>query len=264
VVAETLRCHQRGREHAWLALCCRLLLATLFVPTSCCAHLLVMQRMQTFAFGGTTEQGGSSSRASAYEAPLTFEAGAASGPQQGGAAGSAGPMLPAQQGLRLAQSSGHLREPAGGGIGRLHSPDLSTVGPLQLSFVSFVASPAGGLEVAPQPAPTPSVQAGSSSGDGGSHVGKVDGNGGGSSSAATTTALFEVAALRSTPENSSGWCSVAGWPLRSLNPARHAAATLLRFQETARGQPLVPQQSGQAAHLQVLSAEYHSRQPQDW
>jgi hypothetical protein len=55
---------------------------------------------------------------------------------------------------------------------------------------------------------------------------------------------------------------------RSLNPAQDAAATLLRYQQAARGQPLVRQQGDGAAAAQlepdVLAAEPHSRQPQDW
>ena len=109
----------------------------------------------------------------ASEAPLTFET-------------AASPLAQAQQ---QQPPIGDSREAAGAAAATSpRFPDLSTVGPLQLSFVSFLPSPAGML-----------------------HPGE---SASGSGSSATSTLLFEVVAGRSTPSNSSGWCSVPGWPMR--------------------------------------------------
>ena len=67
---------------------------------------------------------------------------------------------------------------------------------------------------------------------------------------------------------------------RSLHPARHAAATLLRYQQAFAGQPSGRQRRRAAEEeieesaddwlplgagdVQVLRVEHHSRQPQDW
>lgn len=99
------------------------------------------------------------------------------------------------------------------------------------------------------------------------------------------SALFEVTPLRSTPANSLAWCSVAGWPPRSLNPARDAAATLLRYRadcqagsgggsgaaagteaggRAAESEAAGPAGRGEGCALVVVAAEHHSRQAQDW
>jgi hypothetical protein len=97
-----------------------------------------------------------------------------------------------------------------GGQAAAH-PDLSAVGPLQLTFISFVEPPGGLDEGGPHDAETsPGRQAEAteaSKSEGGSS--RADG-----SDRETATALFEVMPLKSTPANSSGWCSVPGWPLR--------------------------------------------------
>lgn len=175
------------------------------------------------------------------EGSLTFE----------GSSG-AGSALTASQPLAAAQPIGE-RSRAAGTAGY---SDLSRVGPLQLALVSMRVSSAGGSD-------TSSGRAGSS--------GSAD-----VKSGSSVAALFEVTPLRSSPENSEGWCSVAGWPLRALNPARTAADTLLRYQ--AAGQEGAAAQQDQAAagsgeegaaaqppgNLCILSAEPYSREAQDW
>jgi hypothetical protein len=126
------------------------------------------------------------------EAPLTFEAAATRLPDGGSSGPAAAAGMLAQQPVQLAQPVGSsagatdaAAEAQSGG--QAAWPDLSTVGPLQLSFVSFVAPSAAGTAAAPEMA--------------------ADSSPGGS------TALFEVVPAKSTPANS-GWCSVAGWPMR--------------------------------------------------
>jgi len=70
-------------------------------------------------------------------------------------------------------------------------PDLSTMGPLQLTFVSIKPGRSSGSDSAAK------------------HDGGKPGGGSGS-----VCVLFEVTPLHSTPANSEGWCSVPGWPLR--------------------------------------------------
>jgi hypothetical protein len=227
------------------------------------------QRAHVLGSVGATERGGASSHASLADSPLTFEAGAAAASQPAGAGGGGGAAGagPSQQPLSLTQSGDEM---GGEGSRPLAHPDLSTVGPLQLSFVSFVEAPVGAGPA--QPPPSLELGAGhdrdkQAAAQVSASAGTSGGDAAGSDGRQVSTALFEVVAVRSTPENSSGWCSVAGWPLRSLNPARHAASTLLRFQRAARGLPLVRQQDSPpspAGHLDVLAAEHHSRQPQDW
>ena len=69
-------------------------------------------------------------------------------------------------------------------------------------------------------------------------------------------------------------CRVPGWPLRSLNPGRDAAATLLRRKcggpaadQPGRGGAAGGDDGGGEAGwegVEVVSAEHHSRQAQDW
>ncbi|PRW58918.1 piezo-type mechanosensitive ion channel-like protein isoform X1 [Chlorella sorokiniana] len=177
--------------------------------------------------------------------PLTF--GTSGGPS--GTAAPAGPTAQ-QQSVEVAQPAGSgLAAAATGAAGTvsLGFPDLSTMGPLQLTFVS--------------------VQPGSTSGGGGSGAAQ-DGSKPGSSG--SVNVLFEVTPLHSMPANSEGWCSVPGWPLRALNPARAVAATLLRYQQTAASEEQA-QDTGEegagsleSSELQVLAVEHFSREPQDW
>lgn len=56
---------------------------------------------------------------------------------------------------------------------------------------------------------------------------------------------------------------------RALNPARAAAATLLRYQRTATSEGQAEGTSGEegsraGGELQVLAVEHFSREPQDW
>ena len=120
------------------------------------------------------------------EAPLTFET-------------AASPLAQAQQrqptiGDGRGAAGAAATSPDGPGTSQPRFPDLSTVGPLQLSFVSLLPTPAGALR--------PGERASSSS------------SSSGGSSSSSISLLFEVVAGRSTPSNSSGWCSVPGWPMR--------------------------------------------------
>ena len=116
--------------------------------------------------------------------PLTFGAGSG----QGGTAATEGAGAQ-QQPVELAQPPGS--SPAAALVAAASAfPDLSRMGPLQLTFVS--------------------AQTGSSS----SSSGAEGGDKAGSSSGGAMSALFEVTPLRSTPANTEGWCSVPGWPLR--------------------------------------------------
>lgn len=122
--------------------------------------------------------------------PLTFGA-------SRGSADTAAPSQPAaqQQTVEVAQPAGSAPAAAATGAAGAASggfPDLSTMGPLQLTFVS--------------------VQPGSGGGSSSNGATKDSGKPSGSSS--SVCALFEVTPLHSTPANSEGWCSVAGWPLR--------------------------------------------------
>jgi len=59
---------------------------------------------------------------------------------------------------------------------------------------------------------------------------------------------------------------------RALNPARVAAATLLRYQQTAAAEGRAEDTATEETHgsspaeteLQVLAVEHFSREPQDW
>ena len=170
---------------------------------STCAYTAYsgLQRASVLGIGGRsassqTEQEGQAAGAdvpSLDEAPLTFEAAASRQPGGGGSGPAAAAGMLAQQPLQLAQPTGSSASAADAAAGAQPAghavwPDLSTVGPLQLAFVSFVAPPAAGAVAVPEMAA------------GGSATGN--------------TALFEVVPAKSTPANSSGWCSVAGWPMR--------------------------------------------------
>lgn len=111
-------------------------------------------------------------------------------------------------------------------------PDLSTVGPLRLRLHCFVDPAPGEVEV--------KVRAGG--GGGGGEV----------------RALLEVTPLPGDPANSGAASAAPGWPLRSLRPAAHAAATLLRGPPPPRG-------AGRgAARARVLAAEPHSAAARDF
>ena len=180
---------------------------------------LCLQRLLNFGFGGGAgEQAELSSRASIYEAPLTFEAPATASGQHASRGSAAATAFPGQQPLRVAQSTGVVDML---GSRQATYPDLSTVGPLQLSFISFVAAPGGGEAPAQL---TSATSQGSSMGEG---SGGSPGAAGAPGGDGTATALFEVVAVKSTPDNSSGWCSVAGWPLRYAPGRRtHVLAAL--------------------------------------
>ena len=127
------------------------------------------------------------------EAPLTFEAAATRPPDGGNSGPAAAAGMLAQQPVQLAQPVGSSASAADAAAGAQSGgqaiwPDLCTVGPLQLSFVSFVAPSAAAAAAMPETAAD--------------------------SGASGSTALFEVVPAKSTPANSSGWCSVAGWPMR--------------------------------------------------
>jgi hypothetical protein len=125
-----------------------------------------------------------------------------------------------------------------GGSAIAAGSDLAAVGPLQLRFSRFVA---------PQDLPSSSSSSSSSSAS----------NGGD-----TVAVLFEVIALRSTPVNTPGACTVTGWPPRAPRPAHLAADTLLRL-SSLRASPTdssFPSTTG----VRVLSAEPHGAAPRDW
>ena len=195
------------------------------------------ERQRAQALGGGSE--GSGGEEEHEGGALTFE-GAAAAAAAGGAA---------QQPVQVAQqpAAGAAEAAAAGAW-----PDLSRMGPLRLAFVSAQPADSG---------------AGAEGGGGKEASGKEAAGG-------RTAALFEVLAPRSTPENSGGWCSVRGWPLRALNPARTAAATLLRHRAGGGGSGAAAgsaeaEAAGSAGSSSdegpaVLAVEHYSRQPQDW
>lgn len=161
------------------------------------------------------------------ESPLTFEAPTAASPSSGGGSGGsggggaagarpiAGAGVPGQQPLQLAQPLGLDR-----GVEAKGPPDLSTLGPLRLAFVAFVAGPAAGGGGAPTGGgrvPAAGTEGGkpSGGGGGGSLAGKeqLGSFAGQEQEQSSLTALLEAHAVRSTPDNTDG-CSVPGWPLR--------------------------------------------------
>lgn len=122
-------------------------------------------------------------------------------------------------------------------------PDLSRLGPLQLTFVSL----------------QPCTNGGSSSDEGS----KAGGDG-------SATALLEVAALRSTPDNTEGWCSVPGWPMRCVSeqPACTNLEVLLTvlLSRILQGVPthltlLLPQEPEPRTHCGRHTAALPGRRP---
>ena len=216
--------------------------------------------------------------------PLTFESGrgdgrsspgpwASPGPSQGatvpGGAGSDG-----WQGQLLA-----LMQPYGDGAGLDLPPvGLSSIGPLHLRFHAFLPPTATAIATATTSAGG-SVRAAAPGGSGPPTTASGRDGGGGA-----VTALFEVVPLRGSPENSPGWSTMPGWPMRSRNPARDAGATLLRYRRDSQQQQQQPGGGSAAGSrggpssstaggggggaggvgMQVLEVEPHSRQPQDW
>ena len=189
--------------------------------------------------------------------PLTFG---------GQGAGSAASPPSAQQ--QQAQQSLELAQPVGTGAGapgpKTPPVDLSSMGPLNLRFHAFLPTPAA------------SDGSGAADGAGGSSQRSESGRSSPGSDTAdaaaarsglpapTVAALFKVVPQRSTPANSPGWCAIAGWPIRALNPARVAAATLVRCARDRGAGPMAKGTDDEGSGIEVLSAEPHSRQAQDW
>ncbi len=154
-------------------------------PQSCITHPTIAPLLALFLQRASTEE--------AMEGPpLTFGAG-------GGPAGTAAASQAAaqqQQMVEVAQPAGSApaaatAAAAAAGAALQRFPDLSTMGPLQLTFVSIKPGSTSGSDSAAE------LDGGQPSGSGGS-----------------VCVLFEVTPLHSTPANSEGWCSVPGWPLR--------------------------------------------------
>lgn len=160
------------------------------------------------------------------------------------------------------------REGHGGGCHHMSIPNVATIGPLQLQFHSFIPVSHSALhgkrstsferETVPalkRESPLKQQNLTESS--------YLEKNGNKTDSNPQrhehhhVRALFEVIPLVSSPINSPGVSTAAGWPLRSRKPATHAAATLLRSSSLAST-------SAPGSTLRVTMAEPHSRQAYDW